>query len=69
MGSPKSAAVMQEEFAAVGRARIIELIRELEKAEPGWVQLLYITGTYEGDIAEAARLRRKFAMPKDSQND
>lgn len=52
------------DFEEIGKAQIIAMIDSLEESAPGWVPMFYHTCTYEGDIAEADRLRKEFDLPR-----
>lgn len=55
------------DFAAIGRQHVIDQIEGLEEAQPGWLPMFYMTGSYEGDIQAAEALRHKFDIPRPSE--
>lgn len=49
--------MMAEAVEAVGRQYLRNAIEALEESKPGWLPMFYFTGSCEGDLAEAKRLR------------
>lgn len=51
-------------FEEAGKAAVERMITSLEEARPGWDPTFYHTLSYEGDIAEADRLRDQYDTPR-----